>query len=206
MQTVKITGKSSISEAQIQTHLTDTFQGDHVEDLEGNPTIDSESSTYDFLVLAYARYLVIFRSPANLSFYLWVTWNGAENPENPKNWEYSWKWVAVIVLSSFAIISPISSTIVDPGLAIIASEFHIEADPATQLVLSACVIGFAFGPFLIGLLSEIYGRVPVLQIASFFYLIFNIACGASRNLIELIAFCILGGTGGSASLTVRGKP
>ena len=114
--------------------------------------------------------------------------------------------MAVTVLSCFALITPISSSIVAPGLTIITNELQIEANAVTQLVLSAFVIGFAFGPFLIGPLSEIYGRVPILQAANLFYLIFNIACGVSRNSTQLILFRILSGLGGSAPLAVRGKP
>ena len=55
-----------------------------------------------------------------------------------------------------------------------------------------------------GPLSEIFGRVPVLQLANLFYLVFNTACGASKNKGEMIAFRFLSGLGGSAPLAVGG--
>ena len=61
----------------------------------------------------------------------------------------------------------------------------------------------AFGPLFLGPMSEIFGRVRVLQIANLFYLVFNIACGLSRNKEELLAFRFLAGLGGSAPLAVR---
>lgn len=48
-----------------------------------------------------------------------------------------------------------------------------------------------------------YGRVPVLQLANLFYLVFNLACGASRNKGEMMAFRFLAGIGGSAPLAVN---
>ncbi len=43
------------------------------------------------------------------------------------------------------------------------------------------VLAYAVGPLFLGPMSEIYGRVPVLQIANLFYLVFNIGCGVSQT-------------------------
>ena len=53
-------------------------------------------------------------------------------------------------------------------------------------------------------MSEIYGRVPVLQLANLFYLVFNTACGASKNTSQMIAFRFLSGLGGSAPQAIGG--
>lgn len=60
----------------------------------------------------------------------------------------------------------------------------------------------AFGPLFLGPLSEIFGRVRVLQIANLFFMVFNIACGFSQNTGQLLAFRLLSGLGGSAPLAV----
>ena len=59
-------------------------------------------------------------------------------------------------------------------------------------------------PLFLGPLSEIYGRVPVLQLANLLYLDFNIGCGVCKNKGELIAFRFLSGLGGSAPLALGG--
>lgn len=92
---------------------------------------------------------------------------------------------------------------VAPALTTISQEFGITSEVESQLVLSVFVLGFAIGPLVLGPLSEIYGRVPVLQLSNLVYLVFNIACGASRNKGEMIAFRFLSGLGGSAPLAVR---
>ena len=69
-------------------------------------------------------------------------------------------------------------------------------------MLSVFILAYAIGPLVLGPLSEIYGRVLVLQLANLVYLVFNTACGASRNKGEMIAFRFLAGLGGSAPLAV----
>ena len=68
-----------------------------------------------------------------------VSWDGPEDPENPKNWSFKRKWAATIVVSSFTFISPVSSSMVAPALSTIASEFHITNEVESQLVLSIFV-------------------------------------------------------------------
>lgn len=57
---------------------------------------------------------------------------------------------------------------------------------------------------MLGPLSEVYGRVIVLQCANLFYLFFNLGCGLCRTSGELIAFRFLAGFGGSAPLAIGG--
>jgi MFS family permease len=57
-------------------------------------------------------------------------------------------------MSAFVLMSPLSSTIVAPGLASIAKDLSI-TEPAEQtMVLSIFVLGFAFGPLVASPLSE----------------------------------------------------
>ena len=131
-----------------------------------------------------------------------MTWDGPDDPANPKNWDKKHKWAATLVVSSFTFISPVSSSMVAPALTAIAKEFHITSEVESQLTLSIFVLAYAIGPLFLGPLSEIYGRVPVLQLSNLFYLVFNIACGASRSKGQMIAFRFLSGLGGSAPLAV----
>ncbi|KAI4165240.1 MAG: hypothetical protein LQ342_001108 [Letrouitia transgressa] len=133
-----------------------------------------------------------------------VTWEGPQDPENPKNWSLRRKWAATVVVSSFTFISPVSSSIVAPAIVAISDEFNITNEVEQQMVLSVFVLAYAVGPLFLGPLSEIYGRVPVLQIANLAYLVFNTACGGCKNKGEMIAFRFLSGFGGSAPLAIGG--
>ena len=72
------------------------------------------------------------------------------------------------------------------------------------MFLSTFVLAYAVGPLFIGPLSEIYGRVHVLQIANLVFLAFNAACGGCTSAGQMIVFRLLSGLGGSAPLAVGG--
>lgn len=72
-----------------------------------------------------------------------VTWN-TEDPENPKTWETGQKWAAVFVVSTFTLISPVSSTMTAPALGSIANELNITNEFEKQLSLSIFVLGKDF--------------------------------------------------------------
>jgi MFS family permease len=54
------------------------------------------------------------------------------------------------------------------------------------LLTFPAVLAYAFGPLFLGPLSELYGRVPVLQLANLFFLVFNLACGFAQNGTQMI--------------------
>lgn len=132
-----------------------------------------------------------------------VTWDGPDDPKNPLNWTRGRKWAATLIVSSFTFISPVSSTMVAPGLDAIADEFSITSSIEKMFVMSIFLLAYAVGPFVLGPLSEIYGRTVVLQSANMVYLIFNTACGFARSTEEMLAFRFLSGLGGSAPQAVR---
>ncbi|KAI0177515.1 major facilitator superfamily transporter [Pestalotiopsis sp. NC0098] len=133
-----------------------------------------------------------------------VTWTGPDDPENPKNWAFGRKWLTVFVVSTFTLISPLSSSMVSPALTTIGQEFNVPAGTEQALILSVFVLAYAVGPLAWGPLSEIYGRMLVLQTTNVLYLFFNLGCGLSKTKGQLIAFRFLSGLGGSAPLAIGG--
>ncbi|KAF8994689.1 MFS polyamine transporter [Cyathus striatus] len=133
-----------------------------------------------------------------------VDWDGPNDPLNPKNWSYKKKWAATLVVSSFTFISPVSSSMIAPASAQLASDFGITSHTITAMTVSVFVLGYAVGPLILGPLSEIYGRSRVLQMANLFYLAWNTGCGFAQNKSQLIAFRFLSGLGGSAPLSIGG--
>ena len=91
-----------------------------------------------------------------------------------------------------------------PALRAIGQDLHITSLTELSLTLSVFVLGYAVGPLFLGPLSEIYGRVRVLQLSNIFFFAFNLACGFAQNKGELIAFRFLSGLGGSAPLALGG--
>ncbi|OKP08351.1 hypothetical protein PENSUB_5718 [Penicillium subrubescens] len=133
-----------------------------------------------------------------------VTWDGPDDPDNPKNWPTNKKWAATITVSLFTFISPVSSSMVAPALTTIAAQFNVTDQIISQLMLSIFVLAYAVGPLFLGPLSEIYGRTIVLQLANLFFLIFNIGCGVAQTKTQLIICRFFAGLGGSAPLAVGG--
>jgi multidrug resistance protein len=62
----------------------------------------------------------------------------------------------------------------------------------------------AFGPFILAPLSELYGRVPVLQIANLVFLVFNLVCGFAQTPAQLLVFRFFAGLGGAAPIGIGG--
>lgn len=85
---------------------------------------------------------------------------------------------------------------------IIGDDFDIPKGFMRQLVMTIFMLGFAQGPFVLAPLSELFGRVCVLQYANLIYLVFNTACGFAQTKNQLLAFRFLSGIGGSAPQAV----
>ncbi|KAF3105063.1 hypothetical protein TWF594_005654 [Orbilia oligospora] len=133
-----------------------------------------------------------------------VDWDGPDDSENPLNWSIKKKWIATVVVSSFTFISPVSSSMVAPAIRSISQDLNITGTVEAQLTLSVFVLAYAIAPLFVGPLSEVYGRVPVIQLSNLFYLIFNTACGASQTKVQMIVFRFLAGAGGAAPLALGG--
>lgn len=91
-----------------------------------------------------------------------------------------------------------------PAISTLAKDFHVTSDVEAQMMLSISVLSYGFGPLLLGLMSEVFGRVRVLQLSNLFFLVWNLGCGFARNEEEMIVFRLLAGIGGSAPMAVGG--
>ncbi|KAK3046918.1 hypothetical protein LTR09_011669 [Extremus antarcticus] len=132
-----------------------------------------------------------------------VTWDGPGDPDNPKNWPRRKKWMATITVSLFTFISPVSSSMVAPALQQLQKDFN-QPFATVSIAMTVFLLGFTVGPLFLGPMSELFGRKIVLQLSNLFYLVFNLACGFSTTIPELIAFRFLSGLGGSAPLGIGG--
>ena len=92
---------------------------------------------------------------------------------------------------------------VAPALTSLALDLHITDQVVSELCLSVFILAYAVGPLFLGPLSEIYGRVIVLQLANLFFLVFNIGCAVSQTTAQMIVCPFFAGLGGSAPLAVR---
>ena len=127
--------------------------------------------------------------------------------ENPVNWARWRKWSIVILVSTmqmlvFVFISCFArpralssnnsrnfgTTMVVPAVPQILDEFQITNNLYSTLLVSIWELGEGFGPFLIGPLSELYGRVVVYHVGNVFFALSLVASALSINIAMLVAF------------------
>ncbi|KAI0067660.1 MFS polyamine transporter [Artomyces pyxidatus] len=114
------------------------------------------------------------------------------------------KWTVTIIVSAFTFISPVSSSMIAPATEQVAEQFGITSTVIIAMTTSVFVLAYAFGPLLLGPLSEVLGRSLVLQLSNMWYFAWNLSCGFAQSKGQLIAFRFLAGLGGSAPLAVGG--
>ncbi|CZT14532.1 related to multidrug resistant protein [Ramularia collo-cygni] len=132
-----------------------------------------------------------------------VTWE-EQDPDFPHNWPAHRRWISTIIIAMYAFIAPMASTMVAPALGTISDEFNLQTSVDEFLVMSIFLLAFAIGPFLWGPLSEVFGRVRVMQSANMIFLLFNTVCGFAKTKEQMMAFRFLSGIGGSAAQAIGG--
>ena len=91
---------------------------------------------------------------------------------------------------------------VAPALDTMGSQFNVTNATKQYLMMSIFLLAYSVGPFVIAPLSEMFGRVVVLQSANSVFLIFNVVCGFAQSSGQMFAFRFLNGLGASAPQSV----
>ncbi|KAF1943451.1 membrane transporter [Clathrospora elynae] len=133
-----------------------------------------------------------------------VDWEGPDDPANPQNWLPKKKWGIIASLGAITLITPLASSFFAPGVPQVLRTFNETSNVMAAFVVSVYILGFAIGPLIIAPMSELYGRMPLYNIANALFVIFNIACALSNSMGMLIAFRFVAGCAGSAPLTLGG--
>ncbi|KAK5625800.1 hypothetical protein RRF57_001516 [Xylaria bambusicola] len=131
-------------------------------------------------------------------------WTAVDDPERPLYWPRLRKWTATMIMSGFSFLQPLSETMLAPAEKTISDDLHITQEYQWYLVNSLILVGVGLSPLLLAPLSEVYGRKPVLIVASTMFVIWNVACGASTTLGQILAFRLLSGFGASVADALAG--
>lgn len=91
-----------------------------------------------------------------------------------------------------------------PALTAIGRDLSIPSAFDQALTLSIFILAYAVGPLFLGPMSELYGRVPVLQLSNLVFLFFNLGCGLAQTKGQMMGFRFMAGLGGSAPLAIGG--
>ncbi|KAF7302176.1 SAP domain-containing protein [Mycena indigotica] len=148
--------------------------------------------------------------------------NWQDDPINPRNWSLGKKWTSAGVVSFYTFISPLSSSIMAPGLPDIALKYNITNETIIAMTLSIFLISFAIGtlafvprsdigtalllatPVLMADFQEMYGRRWVMNICNLITIGFNLGCAFAPTTGALLAFRFLVGFSGSAPIACGG--
>ncbi len=108
----------------------------------------------------------------------------------------------VVVIASIMALNPLAMDMMLAALPDIASTFHIGAANRAQMVLSTFVIGFGVGQFVMGPLSDRFGRRPVLLGGMAVYCVASLLAIAAPSFETLLLARALQGLGTSATRVI----
>lgn len=133
-----------------------------------------------------------------------ITWNGPNDMDDPRNWKSSKKTFLVALVSAYALVAPMSSSMISPAMSEISREFNITNPIIQAMVVSIQILAWAIGPLLIAPLSEheSIGRKLVLDVSVWVCLFFNIGCALSQSTVQLMVCRFCGGLFGCVALSV----
>jgi len=108
----------------------------------------------------------------------------------------------VIVIASIMALNPIAMDMMLPALPDIASTFHITVANRPQMVLSIFLLGFGVGQFVMGPVSDRFGRRPVLLGGMALYCVASLLAIAAPSFETLLLARALQGLGTSATRVI----
>ncbi len=108
----------------------------------------------------------------------------------------------VIVIAAIMALNPLAMDMMLPALPDIGAAFHIPVANHLQLVLSTFLIGFGAGQFVMGPLSDRFGRRPVLLGGMAVYAVASVLAVAAPSFETLLLARALQGLGTSATRVI----
>src|SRR3954463_13820741 len=108
----------------------------------------------------------------------------------------------VVIVASIMALNPLAMDMMLPALPNIASAFHLSDANRPQMVLSTFLIGFGVGQFVMGPLSDRFGRRPVLLGGMAVYCIASLLAIAAPSFETLLLARALQGLGTSATRVI----
>ena len=108
----------------------------------------------------------------------------------------------VVVIASIMALNPLAMDMMLPALPNIASAFHLADANRPQMVLSIFIVGFGVGQFVMGPLSDRFGRRPVLLGGMTVYCIASVLAIAAPSFETLLLARALQGLGTSATRVI----
>jgi hypothetical protein len=97
-----------------------------------------------------------------------VELSGDDDPANAKNWAFSRKMIAALILGFDTLVASWGSSVYSAAVTPVSLEFGV-GSVVSLLGLTLYICGFATGPLAFAPLSELYGRRYPITIAAFIF-------------------------------------
>ncbi|MBO0753880.1 MAG: multidrug effflux MFS transporter [Bradyrhizobiaceae bacterium] len=108
----------------------------------------------------------------------------------------------VIIIASIMALNPLATDMMLPALPEIRSAFHVASANGPQMVLSIYLVGFAAGQFVMGPLSDRFGRRPVLFAGAAVYCVASLVAIVAPSFESFLLARALQGLGTSATRVI----
>ncbi|PWY66358.1 MFS general substrate transporter [Aspergillus sclerotioniger CBS 115572] len=116
------------------------------------------------------------------------------NVVDPTRWPLWRKWSIVVCIALMYMLANFGTIIIVPGVPRILSDFHVSRDHLYEpLIVSIWELGEGVGSFLVGPLSEQYGRSVVYHGGNVLFILCSVAAALSVNIGMLVAFRFING-------------
>jgi len=148
---------------------------------------------------------VITRTKTNKSAagYNYVTWDGPDDPANPKNMSWGKRWLIVATTGLMTFTVSFASSVFSTTTFKTAAEFDVSSE-VMLLGLSLYVVGFAVGPMIWGPMSEAFGRTRPMFLGMLGFCILQIPVAVATNLETIFICRFLAACFGVAPLAILG--
>ncbi|KAK0442813.1 major facilitator superfamily domain-containing protein, partial [Desarmillaria tabescens] len=120
-----------------------------------------------------------------------VSWAGDDDPENPKNWTNTQKWIVTGLISTSMMLSHMSSSMIAPAARDVAKDLGSTSPIFEPLLTSVFILAYGKAEpttwnFLSAFLyfvsiAHVLGRSRVVQLANVFYIVFNLLCAFAKD-------------------------
>ncbi|KAK6079259.1 MFS multidrug transporter [Seiridium cupressi] len=125
------------------------------------------------------------------------------DPEDPYNWPTQRKIVIAVLLSFGQLVTLMTASMMAAALDQISADLHMSGS-LTQMSFSVYILGLGFGPFIIGPMSEVYGRKQVWIACNIWYILWNSLCPVGWSTALMIVGRLLAGLGAASGVTLTG--
>ncbi|CAG8942471.1 unnamed protein product [Penicillium salamii] len=134
------------------------------------------------------------------------TWDGPDDPENPFNWGFKYKWLLTITVCFISILTGLPAGTYGSGNDWMEEQFHVQNSPFPNLywATTSWNMGAAFWPLIFVPLTESSGRMPGYFVAYIILVISLFPSAFANNFATLVVTRFFGGGASSVSINIVG--